>query len=65
VNFLTGSINIYGQNGQLVDHILIENQPVPNYQIYWDAPGLKDAMYIYTLELDGKVMVTNKLTVLR
>jgi hypothetical protein len=65
MNFSAGNISIYSQNGQLVDHIFFEKKPDPNYQIYWDAPVLNDGMYIYTLELDGKVITTNKLTVLR
>jgi hypothetical protein len=63
--FLTGYVNIYNQNGQQVDRLLFENQPGVNHQIYWHAPDLDDGMYIYTLELDGKVMATNKMTVLR
>jgi len=65
LNFSKGCINIYQQNGQLVDRILLEGTPCRDNQIYWEAPALDNGMYLYSLELDGKITATNKMTVLR
>jgi hypothetical protein len=63
--FSSANIIIINPNGQFIDKILVEGSPGGCQQVHWDASSLASGAYLLTLEVEGKIVASNKMTVVR
>ncbi|MBD3232926.1 MAG: T9SS type A sorting domain-containing protein [candidate division Zixibacteria bacterium] len=57
-------IMIYNIQGQLVEHLMNENQPAGRHYITWNASQVPSGVYLYRLEANGEV-ITGRMTLLK
>jgi hypothetical protein len=58
-------LNIYNYTGQLIKSIDKGTQPKGIHFIEFDAKGLKDGVYLYSIILNGKATETRKMTIMK
>jgi hypothetical protein len=57
-------ISVYNVQGQLVRVVADQLMITGNHQIAFDATGLASGVYVYTLEFNGSVVQSRKMTIL-
>jgi hypothetical protein len=57
-------LNIYNYTGQLIKVIDEGTQPKGSHSIEFNAKGLKDGVYLYSISLNGKATETRKMTIM-
>jgi hypothetical protein len=63
-NKATIQLNIYSYTGQLIKSIDEGTQPKGTHFIEFDAKGLKDGVYLFSISLNGKATETRKMTIM-
>jgi hypothetical protein len=58
-------LNIYNYTGQLIKSIDEGTQPKGSHSIEFDAKGLKDGIYLYSIFVNGKKTDSEKMTIMK
>lgn len=58
-------ILIYNTIGSLVSQIDMGERPAGHHQVAFDASGFASGVYLYSLQVDGSVFATRKMTLIR
>jgi hypothetical protein len=58
-------ITVIDMNGRKVDRLLGTYLPAGNYEITWNAESFSSGVYFYVLQIDGKIVDTRKMVLLK
>jgi len=58
-------LNIYNYTGQLISSINDGKNPVGSHYIEFDASGLKNGMYFYSISINGRTTDSKKMTIIK
>ena len=59
------SLNVYDLSGKLAATLVNEKKSSGSYEIKFDASGFSSGVYFYSLEVDGNIVDTRKMILLR
>ena len=59
------SINVYDASGKLVKNLVNKNHSPGNYYVKFDSYGLSSGIYFYSMIIDGNLLKTNRMTLIK
>ena len=55
------TLKVYNITGELVETLINEVKQIGNYSVKFDASKLSTSIYFYRLQIDGRLLKTNKM----